>query len=107
MSARQIVQDFRVSPRGSRNVRVDRHEFSDPIRALRRRSASRPAWDVERPEQGRPDHPGAALLPSDVRLTLVDDDFDNRVRKWAREVGVLDRITLTGTSLRPASCDGT
>ena len=38
-----------------------------------------------------------ATLPSDVRLTLVDDDSpDNRVRKWAREVGVLDRITLTG-----------
>jgi glycosyltransferase involved in cell wall biosynthesis len=36
-------------------------------------------------------------LPASVSLTLVDDNSpDNQVRQWAREVGVLDRLHLTG-----------
>ena len=32
-----------------------------------------------------------------MTLTLVDDDSpDNQVREWAQEVGVLDRLKLTG-----------
>ncbi|HPG25031.1 MAG TPA: glycosyltransferase family 4 protein [Myxococcota bacterium] len=100
VSARQIVQDFGVSPSRLRNVRngLDTSLFRpDPSVA----KAERELLCVGRssdPNKGvRTLIRALALLPSDVRLTLVDDDSpDNRVRKWAREVGVLDRITLTG-----------
>ncbi len=38
-----------------------------------------------------------ARLPAEVRLTLVDDAGPgNPVRRWAREAGLADRLTLTG-----------
>ena len=38
-----------------------------------------------------------ARLPAHVPLTLVDDDHpDNHVRKWARAVGVVDRLSVVG-----------
>ncbi len=99
-SARQIVQDFGVRPERLRNVRngLDTEFFS-------------PSADVERSESnllcvGRSTDPNKGIrtlihalsrLPAHLTLTLVDDDSpDNQVRQWAREVGVLDRLKLTG-----------
>ncbi len=100
VSARQIAQDFRVSPDRIRNVRngIDTELFSpDPT--------------VKKSETellcvGRSADPNKGIttliktlahLPSHVTLTLVDDDSPaNQVRQWASEAGVLDRLFLTG-----------
>jgi MMP alpha-(1->4)-mannosyltransferase len=100
MSARQIVQDFGVRPERLRNVRngLDTGLFSPD-----------PSVDKNENELlcvGRSTDPNKGIktliqalgqLPSDVRLTLVDDNSpDNQVLEWARENGVVDRIRLTG-----------
>jgi glycosyltransferase involved in cell wall biosynthesis len=99
-SARQIVRDFGVRPERLRNVRngLDTDLFS-------------PDPSVEKSENellcvGRSTDPNKGIktliqalgkLPPDVRLTLVDDDSpDNQVLEWARDVGVTDRLRLTG-----------
>lgn len=100
VSARQIARDFRVRPERLRNVRngLDVELFSpDPAVA----KADRTLLCVGRstdPNKGiRTLIRSLAKLPADVRLTLVDDDSpDNQVRAWAREVGVEDRLRLTG-----------
>ncbi|MBJ20733.1 MAG: hypothetical protein CL933_15095 [Deltaproteobacteria bacterium] len=100
MSARQIVQDFGVHPERLRNVRngLDTELFS-------------PDSDVEKSDSnllcvGRSTDPNKGIrtlihalarLPEHITLTLVDDKSpDNQVRQWAREVGVLERLRLTG-----------
>jgi len=100
VSARQIAMDFRVPPSRLRNVRngLDIELFSPDARVERN--------DTELLCVGRASDPNKGIavliralsrLPAHVRLTLVDDDSaSNQVRKWAREVGVLDRIRLTG-----------
>lgn len=99
-SARQIVRDFGVRPDRIRNVRngLDTELFSpDP---------SVKKSETELLCVGRSADPNKGIatliktlarLPSHVTLTLVDDDSPaNQVRRWAREVGVLDRLRLTG-----------
>jgi len=100
VSGRQIVADFGVRPDRLRNVRngLDVELF-------------KPDPNVEKEEAGllcvgRSTDPNKgiktliqslALLPENVTLTLVDDNSpDNQVREWASEVGVLDRLRLTG-----------
>lgn len=100
VSGRQIVKDFGVRPERLRNVRngLDTELFSpDPSE---RKSTSEILC------VGRSTDPNKGIrtlirsltkLPRHVTLTLVDDDSpDNQVRAWAREVGVLDRLRLTG-----------
>ena len=100
VSARQIVQDFGVRPDRLRNVHngLDTELFSP--------DSSIPKSDAELLCVGRSTDPNKGIktlihalarLPEHVRLTLVDDDSpDNQVRQWAAEVGVLDRLELTG-----------
>lgn len=100
VSGRQIVQDFGVRPERLRNVRngLDVELFSpDP---------NVPKTDANLLTVGRSTDPNKGIrtlirslakLPEHVTLTLVDDNSpDNQVREWAQEVGVLDRLKLTG-----------
>ena len=100
VSARQIVRDFGVRPERLRNVRngLDTELFCpDP---------SVPRSDTSLLCVGRSTDPNKGIrtliqalarLPEHVTLTLVDDDSpDNQVREWAGQVGVLDRLRLTG-----------
>jgi glycosyltransferase involved in cell wall biosynthesis len=99
-SARQIVRDYGVRPDRIRNVRngIDTELFTpDP---------NIPKTEGELLCVGRSADPNKGIatlikalahLPASVKLTLVDDDSqDNQVRRWAREVGVEDRLRLTG-----------
>ncbi len=99
-SARTIVTDFGVRPRRIRNVLngIDTELY-------------RPNPSLERNANellciGRSTDPNKgiktlihalALLPPSLHLTLVDSDSpDNEVFAWAREVGVADRLRVTG-----------
>lgn len=100
VSARQIAMDFRVPPSRLRNVRngLDTELFSPDARVERDDTSLLCVGRAADPNKGIAVLIRAlARLPAHVGLTLVDDDSAaNQVRKWAREVGVLDRIRLTG-----------
>jgi glycosyltransferase involved in cell wall biosynthesis len=97
---RQIAQDFGVRPDRLVNLRngLDTELFSpdpgvarDPLEILCVGRSSDPNKGI------RTLIAALAKLTAPARLTLVDDDApDNKVRRWARECGVLERVTLTG-----------
>jgi glycosyltransferase involved in cell wall biosynthesis len=100
VSARQIVRDFGVRPERLRNVRngLDTDLFSPDAAVVRSDSNLLCVGRSTDPNKGiRTLIHALAQLPEHVTLTLVDDNSpDNQVRAWAREVGVLDRLELTG-----------
>ncbi|MEZ4330709.1 MAG: glycosyltransferase family 4 protein [Myxococcota bacterium] len=97
---RQIVQDFGVRPERLINVRngLDTELFRPDPGVPRRLDEILCVGRSSDPNKGiRTLIEALARLPSWIRLTLVDDDnSDNKVRRWARDLGLLDRITLTG-----------
>ena len=100
VSGRQIVRDFGVRPERLRNVRngLDTEMFCPDPTVEKRESKLLCVGRSTDPNKGiRTLITALSLLPKHVTLTLVDDNSpDNQVRKWAREVGVLDRLHLTG-----------
>jgi glycosyltransferase involved in cell wall biosynthesis len=105
-SARQIVQDFGVRPERIRNVRngLDTELFSPDPKVERKESELLCIGRSADPNKGiRTLIQSLARLPAHISLTLVDDDSpENQVRRWAREVGVQDRLRLTGRVATPA-----
>ncbi len=97
---RQIVQDFAVRPERLVNLRngLDTELFSPDPSVAKDPGEILCVGRSADPNKGIRTLIGAlAKLPAGVRLTLVDDDnSDNKVRRWAREQGVLERVTLTG-----------
>ncbi len=97
---RQIVQDFGVRPERLVNLRngLDTELFSPDPAVEKNPGEILCVGRSSDPNKGIRSLIGAlAKLPEWARLTLVDDDnSDNRVRRWAREQGVLERVTLTG-----------
>jgi glycosyltransferase involved in cell wall biosynthesis len=104
-SARQIVQDFGVRPERIRNVRngLDTQLFSPDPQVERKESELLCIGRSADPNKGiRTLIQSLARLPAHFTLTLVDDDSpENQVRHWAREVGVQDRLRLTGRVATP------
>jgi len=100
VSGRQIVQDFGVRPDRLRNVRngLDVDHFSPDPKVAKSESSLLCVGRSTDPNKGiRTLIHALSKLPHHVTLTLVDDDSpDNQVRDWAREVGVLERLRLTG-----------
>lgn len=100
VSARQIVQDYGVSPERVRNVRngLDTDLFSpDPLIEKNENELLCVGRSVDANKGIATLIQALALLSARITLTLVDDDSpDNQVRRWAREAGVLDRLRLTG-----------
>ncbi len=100
VSALQIVQDFGVRPERIRNVRngLDTELFSPDAKVEKNPVELLCVGRSADPNKGIATMVKAlARLPSQVRLTLVDDDSpENQVRRWAREAGVEDRLRLTG-----------
>jgi len=100
VSGRQIVQDFGVRPERLRNVRngLDIELFSPDPKVAKSDANLLTVGRSTDPNKGiRTLIRSLAKLPEHVTLTLVDDDSpDNQVRDWAREVGVLGRLRLTG-----------
>ncbi len=99
-SARQIVQDFGVRPERIRNVRngLDTELFSPDPEIPRKQGELLCIGRSADPNKGiRTLIQALARLPEQITLTLVDDDSpENQVRRWAREVGVQNRLHLTG-----------
>jgi glycosyltransferase involved in cell wall biosynthesis len=99
-SARQIVQDFGVRPERLRNVRngLDTELFCPDDRVEKRENELLCVGRSTDPNKGiKTLIQALARLSPQTRLTLVDDDSpDNQVLEWAREVGVADRLRLTG-----------
>jgi glycosyltransferase involved in cell wall biosynthesis len=100
VSARQIVQDFGVRPERLRNVRngLDTDLFSPNPEVQKSESNLLCVGRSTDPNKGiRTLIQALSRLPAEVTLTLVDDNSpDNQVRQWAGEMGVLDRLRLTG-----------
>ncbi|MFK7897535.1 MAG: glycosyltransferase family 4 protein [Myxococcota bacterium] len=100
VSAAQIVRDFGVRPERLRNVRngLDTELFCPDDRVEKSETELLCVGRSTDPNKGiKTLIQAMAQLPAHIRLTLVDDNSpDNQVREWAREVGVLDRLTLTG-----------
>ncbi|MFO0687655.1 MAG: glycosyltransferase family 4 protein [Myxococcota bacterium] len=100
VSRRQIVQDFGVAPDRLVNVRngLDTDWFRPDPGVAKRPGEILCVGRSSDPNKGiRTLVRALAKLPAEIRLTLVDDDNrDNKVRRWAAEQGVLDRLTLTG-----------
>jgi glycosyltransferase involved in cell wall biosynthesis len=97
---RQIVQDFGVRPERLHNLRngLDTELFSPDLVVEKRSDEILCVGRSSDPNKGiRTLITALSKLPAHVRLVLVDDDApDNKVRRWAREVGVEDRVELTG-----------
>jgi glycosyltransferase involved in cell wall biosynthesis len=97
---RQIADDFGVRPERLVNLRngLDTELFSPDPGVARASDEILCVGRSTDPNKGIDTLIAAlARVPGHVRLTLVDDDgSDNKVRRWAREKGVQDRITLTG-----------
>jgi len=97
---RQIELDFGVDPARLVNLRngLDTELFApDPGVAKDAREVLCVGRSSDPNKGVRTLIEALAKLPSDVRLTLVDDDGgDNKVRRWAREAGIEDRVRLTG-----------
>lgn len=100
VSGRQIARDFGVRPDRLRNVRngLDVELFSPDANVAKSEHDLLCVGRSTDPNKGiRTLIRALGKLPEHVTLTLVDDDSpDNQVRDWAREVGVLDRLRLTG-----------
>jgi glycosyltransferase involved in cell wall biosynthesis len=100
VSALQIVKDFRVRPERLRNVRngIDTELFCPDGRVEKSETELLCVGRSTDPNKGiKTLIQAMAHLPAHITLTLVDDNSpDNQVREWAREVGVLDRLRLTG-----------
>lgn len=99
-SARQIVDDFGVSPEKIVNVwnGLDTDYYCPDSSVARSASEIVCVGRASDPNKGiRTLVRALGLLPSPVRLTLVDNDHpDNEIFKWAREAGVLDRLDVVG-----------
>lgn len=99
-SARTIVRDFGVAPDRLRNVLngIDTELFSPDASVARDANELLCVGRAGDPNKGiRTLIRALAQAPADLRLTLVDDDRPgNPVHKWAREVGVESRVTITG-----------
>ncbi|MBK7947748.1 MAG: glycosyltransferase family 4 protein [Deltaproteobacteria bacterium] len=97
---RQIAQDFAVSPDRLINVRngLDTELFRPDPGIAKRPGEILCIGRSSDPNKGiRTLVRALAKLPPQIRLTLVDDDnSDNKVRRWAGELSVQDRLTLTG-----------
>lgn len=97
---RQIADDFGVRPERLVNLRngLDTELFAPDPRVARNPHEILCVGRSTDPNKGIETLIAAlARTPEPIRLTLVDDDgSDNKVRRWAREQGVQDRITLTG-----------
>ncbi len=97
---RQIVQDFGVRPERLHNLRngLDTELFSPDPTVVKREHEILCVGRSSDPNKGiRTLITALSKLPAHVRLVLVDDDApDNKVRRWAREVSVEDRVELTG-----------
>lgn len=97
---RQIERDFGVSSERLVNVRngLDTEHFRPGPQVAKSAGEILCVGRSSDPNKGiRTLIRALAKLPPGARLTLVDDDnADNKVRKWAGELGVLDRIRLTG-----------
>ena len=100
VSGRQIIQDFGIRPDRLQNVRngLDVELFSPNPQVEKQENSLLCVGRSTDPNKGiRTLIQALAKLPKKVTLILVDDNSpDNQVRNWAREVGVLDRLTLTG-----------
>ncbi len=100
VSGRQIVQDFGVRPDRLRNVRngLDVEHFAPDANVAKGETSLLCVGRSTDPNKGiRTLIHALSKLPDHVSLTLVDDDSpDNQVRDWAREVGVSERLRLTG-----------
>ena len=100
VSARQIVQDYGVTPERIRNVRngLDTELFCPDARVAKSENEILCVGRSTDPNKGIATLIKAVRhLPDHVTLTLVDDNSpDNQVRRWAREAGVLHRLRLTG-----------
>ncbi len=99
-SARTIARDFGVDPSRIANVRngIDTDLFAPDPTTARAKSEIVCIGRASDPNKGiRCLIDALALMPPDVRLTLVDSDHpDNAVFKWARAAGVSDRLAVPG-----------
>lgn len=97
---RQIIQDFGVAPERLHNLRngLDTALFSPAPAVAKRSDEILCVGRSSDPNKGiRTLIHALAKLRTNARLVLVDDDSpDNKVRRWAREVSVEDRVELTG-----------
>ncbi len=97
---RQIIQDFGVAPERLHNLRngLDTTLFSPDPTVARRSDEILCVARSSDPNKGiRTLIHAFSRLRTRARLILVDDDSpDNKVRRWAREFSVEDRILLTG-----------
>ena len=100
VSARDLERDFRVAPERLRMVAngVDTELFRPDARAGRDPNEILCVGRAADPNKGvRTLVEALALLPSEVRLTLVDDDSpDNAARKHAARLGCGDRLRIAG-----------
>jgi glycosyltransferase involved in cell wall biosynthesis len=99
-SQRRIEQDFGVAPARLRMVGngLDTELYRPDPQARRSATELLCIGRASDPNKGiRTLLAALARLPQGVRLTVVDDDGPgNPLRRWAREAGLSDRITLTG-----------
>ncbi len=99
-SAATIARDFKVRPSQIHNIYngLDTDLYSpdesvprDPYRLLCVGRAADPNKGIRNLIRA------LALMPPELKLTLVDNDHPgNEVFKWARELGVADRLHVTG-----------
>jgi len=99
-SARDLERDFRVAPERLRMVAngVDTELFRPDPAAVRDPHEILCVGRAADPNKGvRTLVEALALLPREVRLTLVDEDSnDNAARKRARRLGCGDRLRIAG-----------
>lgn len=99
-SARQIAQDFRVSPSRIANVwnGLDTDLYSPDPAVPKSESEVLCVGRASDPNKGiRSLIEALAHTPEHVTLTLVDNDHpDNEVFKWAHAAGVANRLRVTG-----------
>ncbi|MFP6640810.1 MAG: glycosyltransferase family 4 protein [Myxococcota bacterium] len=100
ISARTIAHDFRVPPERIHNIRngLDTDLFCPDASVKRHPHRLLCIGRAADPNKGIHNLIRAlALMPRELELTLVDDDHPgNQVFKWASELGVSDRLHVTG-----------
>jgi len=108
-SAAAIARDFGVPPERIANVwnGIDTELFRPDPRVPRAEHEVLLVGRAADPNKGvRIMLEALAHLPSDVRLTLVDDDGPgNAARRWARELGCAERVRPTGRVSTPELVD--